>query len=368
MTAQIITENIYVKKLLASGKKEVSLEELNDILQIEHGKHLASIISKEIEISWQKSIVKQHAKEHGKSLALLVEIESQKLELEQLNLQLSQLNKIAHKAGMADVAADILHNVGNILNSIMTSTNLTLDVLKESKLNKLFKANSMLRENIGRLDDFITKDPNGHKLMNYYLKLEDVLVEENRLLVKHTQRLNENIKMLTDVIATQQNYISQNAIMAESVNLKILVEDVLTMNADSIKYSDIKVKRDVKDAPTVMAQKAKLIQILFQLLANAKEAMTENDPQNRYLLVSLYEENASAYVRIKDSGCGIAPENLARIFNYGFSTNSQGRGFGLHNCANYMTEMGGRLWAESDGLGKGATFILQVPVKHKNSA
>jgi C4-dicarboxylate-specific signal transduction histidine kinase len=67
-------------------------------------------------------------------------------------------------------------------------------------------------------------------------------------------------------------------------------------------------------------------------------------------------------ITVKDQGCGIAPDNLTRIFSHGFTTKTDGHGFGLHIGALAAQEMGGSLLAESDGPGHGASFILELPV------
>jgi len=66
-------------------------------------------------------------------------------------------------------------------------------------------------------------------------------------------------------------------------------------------------------------------------------------------------------VSVIDNGIGIPAENLTRIFELGFTTRKQGHGFGLHNGALAATRMGGALSVHSDGPGKGATFVLELP-------
>jgi two-component system, NtrC family, sensor kinase len=67
-------------------------------------------------------------------------------------------------------------------------------------------------------------------------------------------------------------------------------------------------------------------------------------------------------IRVKDVGVGIPPENLTKIFGFGFTTRKEGHGFGLHSSANTARELGGALAGHSDGPGKGAEFTLDLPV------
>jgi signal transduction histidine kinase len=73
-------------------------------------------------------------------------------------------------------------------------------------------------------------------------------------------------------------------------------------------------------------------------------------------------------VQVKDNGIGIAPENLVKIFSHGFTTKKEGHGFGLHTCALAARDMGGSLVAESEGLGRGATFTLELPIAAAKAA
>jgi sensor histidine kinase regulating citrate/malate metabolism len=91
--------------------------------------------------------------------------------------------------------------------------------------------------------------------------------------------------------------------------------------------------------------------------------MVGMDPEKKTLRISIQNENGSIFIRIKDAGCGIAGENLNKIFSYGFTTKKDGHGFGLHSSVNYMKEMGGEMWAESEGVGRGAQFVLKFPQK-----
>ena len=111
--------------------------------------------------------------------------------------------------------------------------------------------------------------------------------------------------------------------------------------------------------------------MLTNLVKNSREAMVaaKHQGQRAVLRISVEQLDTDLMeIRISDNGCGIGPENLDKIFNHGFTTKDQGHGFGLHTCANFMTEMGGTLRAESDGIGKGATFVMRFPLNQQDLA
>ncbi|MCP4599380.1 MAG: HAMP domain-containing histidine kinase, partial [Proteobacteria bacterium] len=138
-----------------------------------------------------------------------------------------------------------------------------------------------------------------------------------------------------------------------------MVEDAITMNLDFIEKNSIKIEREMADIRPIPIQKLKMIQILMNLITNAKDAMKKTPNDNRQIKFLLNEQGETVQLKVVDTGSGIPPENIKSIFNHGFTTKKDHQGFGLHSCANQMSEMGGKMWAESQGDGQGATFILE---------
>ncbi len=143
-----------------------------------------------------------------------------------------------------------------------------------------------------------------------------------------------------------------------------MVEDSLCMNTGALVSDEVQLIREFQPVPLVHAEKGKTLQIVSNLVRNAKRACAEARQQDQREAVILLrvEPGATGLVRliVKDNGMGIPAENLRRIFAPSFArgTNST---FGLHACANAAREMKGSLTALSDGVGKGATFILELP-------
>jgi signal transduction histidine kinase len=280
---------------------------------------------------------------------------------EQLKAAQKELIEKAHKAGMADIAAGTLHNVGNILNSIKASVEAINDIILDNQPAKFYKANTLLRENINRLDDFIHNDPRCKKLLMYYLKIEEPLKAGTDGISDNIMRIIEKINAVADVIAAQQTYAGIGG-LSEKTNIVDIIEDMLLLQSSSIQRHHITIIKNYQDVPHIMIQKTKLIHILVNLIKNAKDSMVNIDKSQKNITISLYMENNNVVLRIKDSGCGIPSENITKIFSHGFTTKKNGHGFGLHSSANYMKEMGGKMWAESDGEGNGSSFYLLFPI------
>ena len=271
-----------------------------------------------------------------------------------------QMVEKAHKAGMADVATETLHNVGNILTSVKTSSQILTDIMRNPQYDGLKEANSLLRKNIDIIESFITDDPKGKKLMNYYLLLEEGFKNEVDVVNSHLSRLEEKIELIAEVIAAQQSYTSADG-MNEHYNVCDIIDDALTMQMGSIERYNIKIIREYDDVPEVNLQKTKFIHVIINLINNAKDAMRDQS-DNRNITIKVFSENEMVFVKFIDTGSGIAKDNLGKIFSHGFTTKDTGHGFGLHSSANYMTEMNGTLTAASDGPRLGAQFTVGLKI------
>ena len=271
-----------------------------------------------------------------------------------------QLVDTSRHAGMAEVATGVLHNVGNVLNSVNVSAGIVAERLRRSKAPKLAKAAALLTGKNGGLAQYLTEDANGQKLPGYLAKLGEHLVAENNALLCEVDQLGRNIEHIKEVVAMQQNYAKVSGLF-EMLPVEQLVEDAIAMNYGAFERHRVIVERRFSPAPSARVDKHKVLQILINLLRNAKYALDEVERPDKKISISI--EPAGEFVRIviADNGVGIPAENLDRIFGHGFTTRESGHGFGLHSGANAAKEMGGTLAASSGGLGCGAAFTLELP-------
>lgn len=280
----------------------------------------------------------------------------------QLERSQKELVERAHRAGMADIATSVLHNVGNILSSVTTSSQLIRSTVEARTLTALKRANNLLRDNFDTVEEFILKNPKGKKLLLYYLELEKLFDRDYQKISEHLDSLMVKIDSIREVIMAQQSFAS-TGFQSEQQQLSKVVEDAISILDNSMGRHEITLERYYQAVPPLMLQKTKMVHIVINLLKNAKEAMLSLPVGEKKIQVTVDRDEGWAYVRIADTGCGIPPDLIEKIFSHGFTTKKNGHGFGLHSCANAMTEMGGSLYAESDGVGKGATFIVELPLK-----
>jgi len=299
---------------------------------------------------------------HGGASVFLHDITKAKraeAELAELNRQIAETQRLA---GMAEVATGVLHNVGNVLNSINVSATLLREQLATSKLQSLIKATALMREHLTDLGPFLTQHPQGRKLPDFMLKVTDHLSAENGRWQSELASLTKNIEHIKEIVAMQQSYARLSGVV-EPLAPHELVEDALRINEVSLGRHGIRVTRQFNSAPIVAVDKHKALQILINLIRNAKQAIADNNRDDKELTLSITSQgNGQVAIAVRDSGVGIAAENLTRIFSHGFTTKKGGHGFGLHSAANAARQMGGKLSVASDGPGKGATFVLDLPV------
>lgn len=275
----------------------------------------------------------------------------------------SELLDTARQAGMAEIATNVLHNVGNVLNSVNISADLVTRKLRSSKAQGLGKAMQLINAHQDDLGVFLTQDEKGKLLPGYLNQLVDAIALEQQGMTDELAQLSKSVDHIKDIVATQQSYAGANSLM-EPLHISELLEDALRMNAGALTRHHVTVVKEYGDVPQVMGDKHRLLLILINLISNAKYAMTDlsNRPRQMTLGVKVVEDTI-LQISVKDDGEGIAPENMTRIFAHGFTTRKEGHGFGLHSCALAAIEMNGHLTAHSDGPGKGALFTLQIPLK-----
>jgi NO-binding membrane sensor protein with MHYT domain len=265
--------------------------------------------------------------------------------------------------GMAEVAANVLHNVGNVLNSLSVSSNLLRENIKNSKLNQLSKLDAILSEHQHDFKAFMANDERGLKIPLYVKAISDYWKEEQLNLSQEVQAIINNLQFIKDIISAQQDISQDTPYFSKVVSIPAMLEEALLIVGFNSKEDKIKIKKKYGKLKPIFFSKVKLSQILVNLLLNAKEAMKETTDREKLLILEIRPtEDNNVYIKIQDTGVGVAHENLKRIFTHGYSTKPSGHGFGLHASALAVKEMHGNIKVESEGLGKGATFIILLPM------
>lgn len=284
---------------------------------------------------------------------------------EELQAKSKELIEASRAAGMAEVATGVLHNVGNVLNSVNVAATVVSDMVRRSKAVNLARLAAMLKDHGQDLSAFLTTDEKGKQIPAYLEQLGKHLADEQHTLLRELDEMRKSVDHIRDIVATQQGYAKVGGTV-EPIVAADLVEMALRMQLTALTRHDVTVNRQFSPVPTVLAEKHKVLQILNNLIRNAKQAMEANLDGKKHLTVRIAPNGRGGVsIQVLDNGMGISQENLQKIFAHGFTTRQSGHGFGLHSAALAAKEMGGSLTVHSEGVGKGAMFSLDLPAQPK---
>ena len=299
------------------------------------------------------------------ALAVVEDITEQRRAEEELERVHKQLLVASRQAGMAEVATNVLHNVGNVLNSVNVSASMVSERIKRSKCAGLARVADLLTEHAGDLATFLS-GAQGKHLPVYLQELAAQLISERDAAVAELTAVRSNVEHIKEIVAMQQWYAKRGGI-TDTVDVRMLVEDSLRMNEGAFSRHGVTIVREFGDVPLVQVDKHKVLQILVNVVRNAKYACAEAAGGTKCVTVRVRAAHGSILLSVSDTGVGIPKENLERIFNHGFTTRADGHGFGLHSSALAAKQLGGSLRAESAGPGQGATFTLTLPLTSPES-
>jgi NO-binding membrane sensor protein with MHYT domain len=292
------------------------------------------------------------------------EAESALLENRRINEQLrtaqTELVGAARRAGMAEIANNVLHNIGNVLNSVNVSAGLIQSRLRESKLTGLGQALDMMDQHRDTLGDFLVNDEKGRRLPGYLRKVQDSLQGDARETSAELAAMIRSIEHIKEIVRTQQSYSGSTQVL-EPVDVGALIVDALRMAMSDQARERIQIRREIAVAEAVMLDKHATLQILINLFSNARHALEGMADAAIFIRAAIEQE--ALHLSVRDTGEGICAENLPKLFVHGFTTRKSGHGYGLHGSALAAKSMGGSLTAASDGPGQGATFSLMIPVQ-----
>jgi ligand-binding sensor domain-containing protein/signal transduction histidine kinase len=345
---------IYAWRVRHLTRRQIALQKTRDLLETQVASRTAELATANATLQDEEAKLKQRTE------ALEREIEERKrmqLEIERVHRELLESSRLA---GMAEIATNVLHNVGNVLNSVNVSASLVTDSVKKSKASSLAKVVLMFNEHKHDLGTFFTNDPKGKQLPAYLNQLSEQLLADQGTAISELNSLQGNIEHIKEIVTMQQSYARVSGVK-EIVNLRDLVEDSLRMNTGSFNRHGLEVIREFADVPPLNIEKHKVLQILVNLVRNAKHACDDSGRTDKRLTVRMASSDDRITISVTDNGVGILPENLTRIFSHGFTTKKNGHGFGLHSGALAAKEMSGSLSVSSDGPGWGATFTLELP-------
>jgi PAS domain S-box-containing protein len=286
------------------------------------------------------------------------------------NLRTAQekLLETARKVGMAEVATGVLHNVGNVLNSVSVTAESLQKRIRHSKISYLGDVVHLFEEHSNELGTFMTNEERGKKLPEFLANLSQELVDEQERCLEALEALTKHVQHVADIIQLQQSYSNTKGLV-EPTSIAELIDDAIQINAEAISRNKVELRREITEMPNILLDRHKVLQIMTNLISNAIYALSKSNNNEKILTISVKEPESDNFeIEVCDNGIGISKENMTRIFEHGFTTKSKGHGFGLHSTALSVNELNGSIKAHSDGIGNGAVFTVKLPFKKQEAA
>jgi len=286
--------------------------------------------------------------------------ERKRMEEEKLQLH-EQLLDASRQLGMAEVASDVLHNVGNVLNSINVSIGVVSDLIQKSMVGDVGRISQLFHKHREDLGNFFSTHPKGQQIPAYLEKLSGQLVEEQKRALAELDRLRENAQHAQQCVAAQENVAKPNG-LTEPISVIELLEEALAANHEQIEKLKIDISREFQEIPQLIVDKHQVLEMMVDVIRNACQAMAMVSMKQLIVRAKIIPGPPdSVCLEVQDSGVGIASEDLIKIFGQGYATRDGGRGMSLHSGALMAKNLGGALRAYSEGMGHGSTFSLELP-------
>lgn len=327
----------------------------------------AAVVLAIIALCWQAFRLKE-ARHHANQAHLEHLVEKRTKALSATNQRLLETREAliaaARRTGQAEVTTNVLHNIGNALNSMNVTTTVLQQHMQRSKVELLARVVQLIHEHSHEPDFLRTEQ--GKKALYTLERLSEQFSSQNQRLEHEISNLERQVSHQNELIRAQQNVFDNTPNFREQIDLRFVIDEAInTLETES---QGIDITRDYRITGTFHLEKTKLTQALLHLLSNGIFAVKANSEPPRMRVECSRRSPTALEIAISDNGIGIAKEHLARIFFNGFSQFEGKDGFGLHHCANIISEMGGRIWAESPGPGLGATFKIILPVYETRDA
>jgi signal transduction histidine kinase len=288
--------------------------------------------------------------------------------MEKLAQSRAQVVRAARAAGMSEIATGVLHNVGNVLNSVNVSASVLTQNARRSGAADLKRVVETIRGSGGDLATFVARDPRGAHLDPLLEQLSEQLLRENQELGRELGSLSRGIDHIKELIQSQQGVAGRAGVL-EDVQPSELLESALALTVPASLGREPQIVREYQQIAPCPLDRHRTMEVLVNVVQNARQALLTPGLAQQVLILRIAADSPDALrIEIEDSGPGIAQADMARIFTHGFTTKTGGHGFGLHASANAATEMGGKLSAHSAGPGRGACFVLALQLKRARAA
>jgi two-component system, NtrC family, sensor kinase len=279
---------------------------------------------------------------------------------DQLHQARKELTDQAFLSGMSEMASGVLHNLRNAMTPITTEIESLCREVEKVPVQHLQQA-------IAEMAMPATEPSRREKLIQFVNSGRDNLIELVGRIHGRLEGINRPMAHVDQILADQQQYCS-NPVAQEAVTITELIEDArMLIGAELLGSAEIVIDSSLKTAQAVSVPRIQILQVISNLLINASESIRMTGrPRGQIIFGATIETGDSGkffHLRVQDNGNGFTPEVQKHLFERGYSTKGKSNwGLGLHWCSNVLGALHGRIYAESEGPGNGATFHVEWPL------
>ena len=274
----------------------------------------------------------------------------------------------AYSRGRLEVVDTILHNIGNAINSVTIGIGTVHGHLVRNKLlRRLLALADAVKANQEEMTNYIQNDPQGKQVAPFIIALAEDFAKQNEKLRKTVARVSDRVEHIADIVRMQKSLGRRN-VDRKDINLREAIADAIKMLQESIKKREIEVHVDCENAPSeIRIQESQFHQMLVNLIKNSIEAIDEFAESSGLtdtptIKVRCFIQPGFLTLEIVDNGIGIEKRRFKVIFGAGYTTKESGSGLGLHSIANFVIGSGGKIQPLSDGIGRGTTMRVILPL------
>lgn len=272
-----------------------------------------------------------------------------------------EIHRLSSNTAVDRKATDVLHNVKNVLNSLVVSSSIMEQIIDHSKVENVGKVANLLLERKSDLGNFMGGEKKGQLIPDFLSSLAKILENERTVLRREIHGLIDNLDHINVTVNLQQRRARLGG-GERLMDIEEIIDESLKISQNSITRYGIEVERSRLTSTPLLLDRHKIMQILVNLINNGARAVEGLPTGAKRMRISCAISDKIT-LSVEDNGVGITQEHMKRLFDYGFTTRKAGHGFGLHSCLILAREMNGRIVVNSDGPGEGACFSLILPIR-----
>ncbi len=294
---------------------------------------------------------------------IFMDIDQQKKNEKKLKKLNTQLAELSRRAGMSEVAESVLHNIGNVLNSVGISLAVIHEKMTTDQSLKLKEVANLIEVGVAKKDNTFS-DEKGLAIAKYLNDLSQILLEKQQNIGDELDKLEKHFQHISSIVLMQRDFSGFSG-LTEKIKVVDLLEQAKQLSYETSMENMIQITQYCEFNDDILIDKMKALQILINLLRNATQAVLMCKTQAvKEISITTQQSAEEGFfdITVSDNGVGIEKEAMNKVFRMNYTTKNEGHGIGLHTSVIAAEKMGGKLTVKSPGQNQGAVFTLTLPI------